>query len=280
MKNFIIILSLVITAFILWLTFSVKIPVSYVGIKVNMYWDAKGVSVFTLPTGRSAYNPFMSDVYKYPVFVQQKEYSQVRFQDSDWLVIGSNIWLDYQFKSESVSKFFEQYRASANKITDELMSTWLRNAVNRASAKFKVDEIYWPKKEEFRLLVLENLKQDFDDKGIIVNNIYLVGDMELPPQVMSRITAKSEATQTAMQKENELRTVEAEVQKQIAEAKWYAEATLIRARAETEAIKIKSQAIQSQWWADYIKLQEIDKWNWVLPTITGVNYVWGLPFTK
>jgi hypothetical protein len=36
---------------------------------------------------------------------------------------------------------------------------------------------------------------------------------------MGRINAKIESTQIAMQKENELRAVEAEAQKQIAEAK-------------------------------------------------------------
>jgi regulator of protease activity HflC (stomatin/prohibitin superfamily) len=255
------------------LTFSVKIPVWYTGIKVNLYWSNKWVNVNTLSTGRNWYNPFTSDVYKYPTFIQQKEYSQVSFQDTDWLSISSNIWMDYQFKSESISSIFENYRASASRITDELMATWLKSSINRASSKFKVDELYWPKKEEFRLLVLENIKKDFDDKGIIVSNIYFVGTMDLPPQVMTRINAKIEATQTAMQKENELRAVEAEAQKQIAEAKWYNESQIIKAKADAEAIRIKSQAIMSQGWQEYVQLQAIEKWNGVLPVTTLGNNV-------
>lgn len=256
---------LIISVILIISIFSVKIPVWYTGIKVDLYWTNKWVNLNTLSTWRNWYNPFTSDVYTYPIFIQQKEYSQISFQDTDWLSIVSNIGMDYQFKSESISSIFENYRSSADRITNELMSTWLKSSINRASSKFKVDELYWPKKEEFRLSILENIKKDFDEKGIIVSNIYFVGTMDLPQQVMQRINAKIEATQTAMQKENELRAVEAEAQKQIAEAKWYNESQIIKAKADAEAIRIKSEAIKSQWWTEYVQLQAIEKWNWVLP---------------
>lgn len=265
--------TLLLSRFILLWFFSVKIPVWNIGIKVNMYWDWKWVSIYTLKTWRNWYNPITSDVYKYPVFIQQKEYTSVSFQDIDWLVITSNIGMDYQFKQESVPKIFETYRQSADDITNQLMATWLKSAVNRASSKFKVDELYWPKKEDFRVEVLNNIKKDFDKKWILISNIYFVWDMSLPPEVMKRISAKIEATQTAMQKENELRTVEAEAKKKVAEAKWTAESILIQAKAEAEAIRIKAQAIVTQWWEEYVQLQAIERWNWILPVTTLGNNV-------
>lgn len=275
------ILHLLVILVIVWLIlflvfrvlFSVKVPVWYAGIKVNMYWDWKWVSVYTLKTGINYYNPITSDVYKYPVFIQQKEYSNLSFQDIDGLSIISNIWMDYQFRLEMVPSIYENYRSTSDRITNELMLTWIKSSINRASSKFKVDELYWPKKEEFRLSVLDNIKKDLDEKWIIVNNIYFVWDMQLPPAVMSRITAKIEATQTAMQKENELRAVEAEAQKVIAEAKGYNEAQIIRAQADAEAIRIKSEAIKSQWGAEYVQLQAIEKWNGTLPVTTLGNNV-------
>lgn len=275
------ILPLLVILVIVWLIlflvfrvlFSVKVPVWYAGIKVNMYWDWKWVSVYTLKTGINYYNPITSDVYKYPVFIQQKEYSNLSFQDIDGLSIISNIWMDYQFRLEMVPSIYENYRSTSDRITNELMLTWIKSSINRASSKFKVDELYWPKKEEFRLSVLDNIKKDLDEKWIIVNNIYFVWDMQLPPAVMSRITAKIEATQTAMQKENELRAVEAEAQKVIAEAKGYNEAQIIRAQADAEAIRIKSEAIKSQWGAEYVQLQAIEKWNGTLPVTTLWNNV-------
>lgn len=261
-----IILATIVWIYLLFITvFSVKIPVWYTWIKVNMYWDAKWVSIYTLKTWRNYYNPITADVFKYPNHIQQKEYETISFQDTDWLVISTRIWLDYKFDESKISTIFEQYRASSDRLTNELMATWLKNSVNRASSSFKVDELYWPKKEEFRLKALENIKADFDEKGIVVNNVYFVWNMVLPEQVMWRINAKIEATQNAMQKENELRAVEAEAQKQIAEANWYAESQIIKAKADAETIRIKSQAITSQWGMEYVQLQAIDKWNWALP---------------
>lgn len=272
-----IVATLVVLIILFYTVFSVKIPVSTVWIKVNMYWDDKWVSIYTLKTGRNWYNPITSDVYKYSTFIQQKVYEWTSFQDADWLSIKSNIGMDYKFDEGKVGKIFEEYRADSTKITNEYMSTWLKNSVNKSSSLFKVDELYWPKKEEFRLKILENIKADFESKWVIVNNVYFVWDMVLPEQVMGRINAKIEATQTAMQKENELRAVEAEAQKQIAQAKWEWESTLIRARAEAEAIRIKTQAITSQWWAEYVQLKAIEKWNWNMPQVSWANSIIQLP---
>lgn len=261
-------LTLLSLLFLYYVVFSVKIPVSYQGIKVNLYWDEQGVSIYTLDTWRNLYNPITSDVYKYPVFVQQEVYNWITFQDVDWLVITANIGMDYKFQDTSVAKIFEEYRVGPSTLTNQYMPTWLKNSINRASAKFKVDELYWPKKEEFRLAILENIKEDFDEKGIVVNNIYFVWDMELPNQVMSRITAKIEATQNAMQKENELRAVEAEAQKKIAEAKGYNEAKIIKAQADAEAIRIQAEAIRNQWGAEYVQLKAIEQWDGKLPVTT------------
>ena len=173
---------IILIGYLLFITiFSVKIPVWYTWIKVNMYWDWKWVSIYTLKTGRNYYNPFFADIYTYPTFIQQKEYIWVSFQDVDWLTITSNIGMDYQFKWELISSIFENYRASSDKITNELMSTWIKSSINRASSKFKVDEIYWQKKEAFRLTILENIKKDLDEKWIMVSNIYFVWQMDLPP---------------------------------------------------------------------------------------------------
>lgn len=268
-----IIATLLIWIFLFYVVFSVKIPVGNVWIKVNMYGSDKWVSIYTLKTWRNWYNPITSDVYTYSTFIQQKVYEQASFQDTDWLSIKANIWMDYKFDEAKISKIFEEYRADSDKITNVYMSTWLKNSINRASATFKVDELYWPKKEEFRLLILDNIKKDFEEKWIIVNNIYFVWDMSLPEQVMGRINAKIEATQTAMQKENELRAVEAEAQKTIAQAKWESESVLIRAKAEAEAIRIKTQAITSQWGAEYVELKKIEKWNWILPQVSWSNAI-------
>ncbi len=264
---------LLIMFLLIWWIFTTKVPPRYTAIKVDLYGNDKWVTTSTLWVWRSWVNPITTDIYLFPTFVQQKEYSSITFQDIDWLTISSNFWLDYQFKPELISKIFESYNANSEKITNELMATWIKSNINRVSSKYKVDEIYWPKKEQFRIDILESIKKDLDDKWIVVANIYFVWEMILPANVMQRITDKIQATQTAMQKENELRAVEAEAAKEIAQAKWYNEAQIIRAKADAEAIRIKTEAIKSQWGAEYVQLQAIEKWNGTLPVTTLGNNV-------
>lgn len=266
-------LVVILLAIITFFTVSIKIPVGYSWIAVDIY--AKNVEPQWLSTWRHFINPITHDFYKYPVYIQQKEYSSINFQDEDWLVISADIGMDYKFDEAQIWKLYSDYRSSANKITNTYMRTWLKDAVNRASSKYKVDVLYGMQKEEFRQSILTNLKADLDPKWIIVDNIYFVDEIKLPREVEARINAKIEATQNAMQKENELRAVEAEAQKQIAEAKWYNEAKIIKAEADAKAIQIKSQAITSQWGAEYVQLQAIEKWDWVLP----VTSLWeNVPF--
>jgi hypothetical protein len=57
---------------------------------------------------------------------------------------------------------------------------------------------------------------------------------------------------------NKLERIKFEADQRIAEAKWKAEAS----RVEAEALKSNPEILQ---------LRSIEKWNWVLPQVTGSN---------
>lgn len=254
---------IVVIMVILFFAFSVKVPVGYTAIKVNLY--AKTVQPEGLDTGRNFVNTITHDVFKYPIFIQQTEYRDLRFQDRSGLVVIADIGMDYKFDQDQIGKIYEEYKAWVDKITNQYMRTWVTNAVNRASSAFEVDALYWEDKEKFRVSVLENLQADLSEKGIIVNNVYFVDDMELPQQVKERINSKIEATQKAMQAENELRFTEAEAQKVVAEAKGVAEAILLKAQAESDANKLINASITPT----LIEYHKAQVWNWQLPQVTG-----------
>lgn len=249
--------------FILFFAFSVKVPVGYTAIKVDVY--GKNVEPQGLKTGRNFVNTITHDVYKYPIFIQQMEYQDVRFQDKGGLVVVADIGMDYKFDETKIGTIYSEYRAWVDKITSNYMRTWVTNAVNRASSDFDVDALYGESKEEFRLAVLKNLQDDLSKKGIVVNNIYFTDDMELPQQVKDRINSKIEATQKAMQAENELRTTKAEAQKVIEAARGDAEAILLKAKAEADANKLIDQSITPT----LIEYEKSKKWNGALPQVTG-----------
>ena len=272
------IISVLVTFFVLFYTFTVKVPVGYTAIKVDIYWQ--NVEPKGLHTGRNFVNVITHDYFKYPVFIQQTEYSSLRFQDKSGLVVTADIGMDYKFDEAKIWSMYEQYKAWVDKITNTYMRTWVKNAINRASSEFEVDALYWPDKEKFRLKVLKNLQDDLNEKGIVVNNVYFVDEMELPLQVEARINAKIEATQKAMQKENELRAVEADAKKKEAEAKGIANAQIEKARWQAEArlIEAKSIATANKMINNSITPTLIDynkakSWDGKLPIYTG----WPIP---
>lgn len=265
---------------ILFLTFSVKVPVWYTAISVDVY--GKNVVPKWLHTGRNFINPITHDYFKYPIFIQQTEYNRLRFQDKSWLLVVADIGMDYKFDEEKIGTMYENYKAWVRKITNDYMRTWVKNAVNRASAEFEVDALYGQDKEKFRQLVLTNLQNDLGSKWILVNNVYFTWDMELPEAVKGRINAKIEATQTAMQKENELRATKADAAKRIAEAEWVATSAVVRSKwlaeakiIEAEAISKANRLINSSITNTLIEYNKAKSWDWVLPsTVAG----WVTPF--
>ena len=60
------------------------------GIKVNLYGDDKGVGDVALVSGRVWYNPFTTEVYEYPMYVQTVDYPAFEINAKD----GSKFVID------------------------------------------------------------------------------------------------------------------------------------------------------------------------------------------
>lgn len=226
--------------------FSVKVSAGYSGILIDQYGNDKGVQVTGLGTGRNFYNSITHDAEVYPTFINQAEYENMEFQDVDGLKMSANVGVSYKFIEDKIGTVYETYRASSSKVTNTYMRTWIRDAINKVSSGYTVDVLYGEKKEEFRQKVTDSLRADLEEKGIFIDKVYFVGAFALPEVVSARINSKIEATQKAIQAENELRAVEAEAKKSIAQSEGEKQSKILRAQGEAEAIKIQSQAIISQ----------------------------------
>jgi regulator of protease activity HflC (stomatin/prohibitin superfamily) len=75
---------------------------------------------------------------------------------------------------------------------------------------------------------------------------------------------KVQSIQKTQQRENEVAQSKAEADKKIAEARGEAESRLLIAKAEAEAIELRGKALRSN--PEIIRLNEIERWNGVLPT--------------
>ena len=270
------ILAFVIVGVFAWYSiFSVKIMPAEVGIKVNTYGAQKGVDeVEVLTTGRNWYNPITFDVITYPAYIQQAEYVGLSFQDIDGLVMGADVAISYKFQGENIPTLYKEYRKEAGYILEVYFPTWLKNAMVTEASRFKVDEIYGTKKEDFRKLVLKSLQDSLSQKGIFIENIYFTNGIKIPQSVVQRIDSKIKATQIAQQKENELRGIEADVAKKIAEEQGKAKSRVIEAESRATANKILNNSLTPEVLEfKQLELQKeaISKWNGQQPTVVGGN---------
>lgn len=74
---------------------------------------------------------------------------------------------------------------------------------------------------------------------------------------------KIQATQQAQQRENEVRTAEAEAKKKFAAAEGQAKSILKVAKAQAEANKLLADSISPE----LVQYKSIEKWNGILPTM-------------
>lgn len=257
---------------ILFFAFSVKVKPAEVAISVDLYGGDKGVEIEVLGTGRNFYNAITHDVIKYPAYIQQGQFETLQFQDVDGLQLSADIGIDYKFVAENIPDMYQEYRKSANHITEVYFPTWIKNALVQQSATMKVDDIYGVNKELFRSNVLNQLREEFSEKGIYIENLYFTNGIQIPESVKQRIDIKIQATQIAQQKENELRATQADVEKQVAVEEGKARSRIIESESRAKANDILNASLTP----NVLRFKELElmkdaiiQWDGVQPKVVG-----------
>jgi regulator of protease activity HflC (stomatin/prohibitin superfamily) len=97
--------------------------------------------------------------------------------------------------------------------------------------------------------------------GVVVNDIYYIGSMTLPKQILDALNNKIKAIQDAQRIENEVRSAKAEAEKAVAVAEGQALAM--------EAVARGNRALAASITPTLIELKRIEKWNGQLPQVQG-----------
>lgn len=252
-----------------------KVPAGNVGIKFYLLGKDKGVDYDVLTPGRY-WIGINEELYKFPTQNQTKVWTSdsregsptdddFNFQSKNGLKLSASVSIEYHVKPEDVPGIFETYKTGLEEVTNRVLRNALRDAFNMASSTRSAEEMYGEGKVKFMEEVTNIAKVEARERGITINDIYLVGNIEVPQSVTAALNAKIEATQKAQQRENELRQTEAEAKKVIAEAEGWAQARLKKAEAEAKANRIIAASLTRPL-IDYEKLK---KWNGTLPQVTG-----------
>ncbi len=155
---------------------------------------------------------------------------------------------------DHIHDLFAKYRRGMDEITHLFIRNNIRDAINKAASKLKIEDLYGPGKEAFFTDIQTQVQHELKPLGFNINHIFIIGQFNVPDSVMKALNLKIEATQRAQQRENELREAEAQARK-----------TIAIAQAEADSNKLLERSITPE----LLRWEAIKKWDGKLPTVVG-----------
>lgn len=248
-----------------------KVPVGNVGIKVDLYGSDKGIQAQQVGPGRY-WLSMNQDLYLFPTFTQTRTWTAdnneyITFQSKEGMAVSTALGITYHVDPDKVATLFQTYRKGIDEITDLYIHNMVRDSFVELGSTMAIEDIYGAHKADLVEQAQARVSKQVAPIGLIVEKVYLIGAMRLPPQVEQGINAKIAATQMAERRHNEVAQTEAEAQKEVAKAEGDAKARLVNAEAEAKALALRGQALRDN--PGLVQLNAIEKWDGHLPNVNG-----------
>lgn len=209
-----------------------RIDAGYEGIKVNLYGSNKGVDDVALVTGMVWYNPFTTSVYEYPTFVQTVDYPAFSINAKDGSSFTVDPTISLKIVDGTAADVFKKYRKdNIQDIINTTLYNYVKNAFRIQLNGYTTDELV-SKREEFESAIEGKLAEELLRENFQLEQ--MTSGLQYPASLVAAIDAKNKAVQDALKIENEVKAVEANAKKAVAEAQGQARALKIKGDAEAE----------------------------------------------
>lgn len=256
------------------------------GIEVDLAGSQRGVQDFPIKTGRVWFNPWSTEIIEYPTYVQtaiwtksaaegHPENEEITFTTKDAMVVAMDVNLSYALQYDKVPEFYVKFRLDdIDKFTHGFLRNIARDCINEVAGNFGVEAIMGdnaPFLKEARGCLQDRVAP----YGVRIETFGIIGAPRPPDQVIQSINAKVQASQIALQKQNEVLQAEADAKSRVATAQGDAESQIARAKGEAESNRIKSGSIDDkliQWYRLTNDRDRIGKWDGRMPNVvTGAS---------
>lgn len=262
-------LKLMVATFVLLVAACSKVPAGNVGVKFNLYGSDKGVQMQELQPGRY-WVGWNEELYTFPTFTQTATWQQrenldesISFQTAQGLTVNADVGITYHIDPTKVTTIFQKYRKGIDEITDTYLRNMVRDALVKQAGSLDIESVYGKGKTALIESVQADVQNEVGPVGIVVEKVYWIGELRLPPNVVGSINAKIQATQMAEQRQNEVAQAQAEAEKEVAVANGQAKSKLALAEAEAKAISLRGEALRNN--PGVAQLNWIEKWDGKLP---------------
>lgn len=239
-----------------------KVSPGEVGVIVSTAGSDKGVNMKPAKSGWNFTGP-TENLYTFKTFDQNIDLGNVSFGDADGARVTAVVGVTAYAEADAAPKLFLKYRKDLDSIVKTNVVQVLKTAFSNEASKLKVDSIYGAGQEAFLKRVEKRVREHFEPHGLIISNLYLLDNLDLPPDVKAALNKKVLANQLTEQKNNEVAQATAEANKLIEQAKGDKAAAIARAEGQAEAIELVGQAMAKN--PLYLELRRVETWDGKVP---------------
>ncbi len=234
-------------------------------------------SLRSVPQGMAWRMPWITQVQSYPTAL--RTYTMVRRTGEGSAVgddsidlptlegqhITQDISVTYNTSEDRAAQVFKSFRGSD---ISEIEATFIRRTIitvaQNSAGQMSLTEVISSKRDELQAAIQKNLSAELNKMGFALDKVNL-GASHLPQTLEAQMQQKMAAQQQAQQAEYELQKQEMLAKAAVAKAEGEAQSVLVRAKAESEA----NRMLQATLSAILIQNKTIEKWNGILPQVTG-----------
>ena len=172
----------------------------------------------------------------------------------DLQVVHTDIVVNYRIDGTKAAHIYKEFGLD---LEDKILMPAINEAFKSVTAHYNSEELITQRDKVSNAIQVE-LQEKVAPYGLAISSISLV-NFGFSPEYQNAIEQKVISTQATLKAEQDLKRIQVEAEQSIAKAK-----------GEAEAIRIQSQAIQSQGGKDYVNLKAVEKWDGKLPnTMAG-----------
>lgn len=245
-----------------------RVDAGYVGIKVKLTGDSRGVSKYEYKTGWVVYNAWVEQLYEFPTFQQTIKYGSQQVITKGGFPATIHPKFNYSLKPGSVGDMFQNLRLDIRAIENGWLQTAIVGAINDVANKWEVDKIF-NERELFEAAIKTECNKRLS-KWFTVSQLRT--NIVPPESLQETIIAKTKAIQQAQAEDQKALTAEAEARKKIAIAKGDSAQTIIAAKAQAEAMRIRKKEINPLY-IEYLKWIDVHPNTPRVPQVVGSTAV-------
>jgi regulator of protease activity HflC (stomatin/prohibitin superfamily) len=187
----------------------------------------------------------------------------ITFTTKDSMIVSADFNVSYMLTEKMVPNFYVQFRSDdLVAFSDGFMHNQARDCINNIAGKYDIEQIMGDN-AEFISNSRKCLQDALQSYGVSLQQFGLIGAPRPPENVKQSINMKVQATQLALQKQNEVAQATADAKSRVAAAEGDASAMIARAKGEADANRIKSSSIDDRLIRWYQLTNEHDLiWRW------------------